>query len=57
MKVPDTLLSIPQTQSSMRRTISKLKGDGLISLKKGKIAMSLEQYRLGQETLHHYVNY
>lgn len=45
------------TVKTLNRTISKLKGDGLISLKKGKISMSLEQYRLGQETLHHYVNY
>ncbi len=29
----------------------------LISLKKGKIAMMLEQYHLAQKTIHHYVNY
>lgn len=29
----------------------------LISLKKGKIAMTLEQYHLAQNTIHHYVNY
>ena len=33
------------------------KEDGVISLKKGKIAMTLEQYHLAQNTIHHYVNY
>ena len=31
--------------------------EAVISLKKGKIAMTLEQYHLAQKTIHHYVNY
>ena len=45
------------TVKTLGRTISKLKEDGVISLKKGKIAMTLEQYHLAQNTIHHYVNY
>lgn len=45
------------TVKTMNRTISNLKDDGVISVKKGKIAMSLEQYHLAQKTIHHYVNY
>ena len=45
------------TVKTINRTIGKLKDDGVISLKKGKIAMTLEQYHLAQETIHHYVNY
>lgn len=45
------------TVKTLGRTISKLKEDGVISLKKGKIAMTLEQYHLAQKTIHHYVNY
>ena len=45
------------TVKTINRTIGKLKDDGVISLKKGKIAMTLEQYHLAQETIHHYMNY
>lgn len=45
------------TVKTINRTIKKLKDDGVISLNKGKISMDLEQYRLAQEMIHHYVNY
>lgn len=45
------------TVKTLNRTIQRLKDDGLISLNKGKIAMDLEQYRLAQKKIHHYVNY
>ena len=45
------------TVKTLNRTISKLKEDGLISMKKGKINMNQEQYELAKEKIHHYVNY
>ena len=45
------------TVKTLNRTIDRLKEDGMISMKKGKIAMSFEQYRLAQEKIHHYVSY
>ena len=45
------------TVKTLNRTISKLKEDGLISIKKGKISMNLAQYELAKEKIHHYVNY
>lgn len=45
------------TVKTLGRTINKLKEDGVISLKKGKITMTLEQYHLARKTIHHYVNY
>ena len=44
------------TVKTLNRTIKKLKEDGLISIQKGKIAMSLEQFRLGRKRIHHYVD-
>lgn len=45
------------TVKTLNRTISKLKEDGVISLKKGKICMNSSQYELAKEKIHHYVNY
>ena len=45
------------TVKTLNRTIRKLADDGMISLVKGKISMTPEQYRLGLERIHHYVNY
>lgn len=45
------------TVKTINRTIAKLKEDGLISLKKGKICMTKEQYLKGQKMIHHYVDY
>ena len=42
---------------TLNRTISKLKEDGMISLKKGKICIDSSQYELAKEKIHHYVNY
>ena len=44
------------TVKTLNRTIKKLKEDGIISTQKGKIAMSLEQFRLGRKKIHHYVD-
>lgn len=38
------------TVKTLGRTINKLKEDGVISLKKGKITMTLEQYHLARKT-------
>ena len=51
VKVP-ALIIIYRSQKPEIRNAAKL-----ISLKKGKIAMTLEQYHLAQKTIHHYVNY
>ena len=45
------------TVKTLNRTISKLKEDGLISIKKGKVSMDQAQYELAKEKIHHYVNY
>ena len=41
----------------VNRAVKKLKDEGLISLRKGKISMTSEQYRKAQKVIHHYVNY
>ena len=43
--------------ATINRTVKKLKDEGLISLRKGKISMTSEQYRKAQKVIHHYVNY
>lgn len=45
------------TVKTLNRTITRLKEDELISLKKGKITMTLAQYKLAQKKIHHYVSY
>lgn len=45
------------TIKTINRTVKKLKDEGLISLRKGKISMTSEQYRKAQKVIHHYVNY
>ena len=43
------------TVKTINRTITKLKKDGLIDTRKGKVVMSLEQYKLAQEKISSYV--
>ena len=45
------------TVKTINRTVKKLKEEGLISLTKGKISMTSEQYHKAQKAIHHYVNY
>lgn len=45
------------TVKTLNRTIKKLEEDGLVTMCRGKITMSLEQYRLAQNTIHHYIKY
>ena len=45
------------TVKTINRTVKKLKDEGLISLRKGKISMTSEQYRKAQKVIYHYVNY
>ena len=45
------------TVKTLNRTITRLKEDGVISVKKGKITMTHAQYKLAQKTIHHYVSY
>lgn len=40
---------------TINRTIPKLKEDGVISIVKGKISMSYEQYKLAKKTIKYYV--
>lgn len=40
---------------TINRTIPKLKEDGVISITKGKISMTYEQYRLAKKTIKYYV--
>lgn len=44
------------TVKTINRTIAKLKEDGLIDTRKGKVVMSLEQYKLAQEKIAYYVS-
>ena len=44
------------TVKTINRTIAKLKEDGLIDTRKGKVIMSLEQYRMAQEKIAYYVS-
>lgn len=43
------------TIKTINRTIKKLLEDGVVSLRKGKISMNLEQYHLARKVIHHYV--
>lgn len=43
------------TVKTLNRTIKKLEEDGVITMNKGKMTMTLEQYRLAQRQIHHYV--
>lgn len=45
------------TVKTINRTIRKLKEDGLVSITRGKISMSLEQYRKARKAIYYYVNY
>lgn len=45
------------TVKTLNRTIKKLEEDGIVTMYKGKMAMTLEQYRLGQRQIHHYVEF
>ena len=45
------------TVKTINRTVKKLKDEGLISLRKGKISITSDQYRKAQKVIHHYVNY
>lgn len=44
------------TVKTINRTINRLKEDGLISVRKGKVVMSLEQFHLAQEKITYYVS-
>lgn len=44
------------TVKTINRTIAKLKEDGLIDTRKGKVVMSLAQYRLAQKKIACYVS-
>ena len=43
------------TVKTLNRTIKRLEEDGVVTMCRGKMAMTLEQYRLGQRRIHHYV--
>lgn len=43
------------TVKTINRTIAKLKEDGLIGIRKGKVTMSLEQYQRAKEEITYYV--
>lgn len=44
------------TVKTINRTIAKLKEDGMIDTRKGKVVMSLEQYHKAQEQIAYYVS-
>lgn len=44
------------TVKTINRTIIKLKEDGLIDTRKGKVVMSLEQYRMARDKIGYYVS-
>ena len=44
------------TVKTINRTITKLKEDGLIDTRKGKVVMSLEQYRMARDKIGYYVS-
>lgn len=43
------------TVKTINRTVKKLQEDEVISVEKGKISMSLEQYHRARKMIHHYV--
>lgn len=43
------------TVKTINRTIAKLKEDGLIGIRKGKVTMFLEQYQRAKEEITYYV--
>ena len=45
------------TVKTLNRTIKRLEEDGLVTVRHGKMTMSLEQYRLARKHVHHYVEY
>lgn len=45
------------TVKTLNRTIKKLEEDGIVTMHRGKMTLTLEQYRLGQQQIHHYVDY
>jgi len=45
------------TVKTLNRTIKKLEEEGIVTLDKGKMAMTLEQYHLAQRKIHHYVEF
>lgn len=45
------------TVKTLNRTIKRLEEDGLVTVRHGKMTMSLEQYRLARKQVHHYVEY
>lgn len=45
------------TVKTLNRTIKKLQEDQVITLEKGKMTMTLDQYRRAREIIHHYVDY
>lgn len=45
------------TVKTLNRTIKKLVEDQIVTMCRGKMTMTLEQYRLGQKKIHHYVDY
>lgn len=42
---------------TLNRTIAKLKEDGVVSITKGKLSLTLDQYIRSQDIIHHYVNW
>ncbi|MDO4268402.1 MAG: Crp/Fnr family transcriptional regulator [Eubacteriales bacterium] len=45
------------TVKTLNRTIKKLEEDGVLSLERGKISMTREEYRRAREMIHHYISY
>jgi len=43
------------TVKTLNRTIKRLEEDGVVTMCKGKMTMTLEQYRLAKKQIHHYV--
>ncbi len=45
------------TVKTLNRTVKRLEEDGLVTMRRGKMTMNLEQYHLAQRRIHHYVEY
>ena len=45
------------TVKTLNRTIKRLEEDGLVTMCRGKMTMTQEQYHLARKQVHHYVNY
>lgn len=45
------------TVKTLNRTIKKLAEEHVLSVQKGKICMTLDEYQLAKKQVHHYINY